>query len=148
MAVHALLSSTCDEVDGHVSPSFSPEVQNRMATSTPHQQVFLSPKLPWCTFRMLNTLLSSFFILLQLSLIGNAFWKDQTCLHWDQKFFEAWFQFSTHHRGKVSQAFLTVILNYLYTIIVFIKILIWLRLENVELSFSFNCIALLRVLGW
>ncbi|KAG1953321.1 cilia- and flagella-associated protein [Pimephales promelas] len=44
MAVHALLSSTCDEVDGHVSPSFSPEVQNRMATSTPHQQEMLFEK--------------------------------------------------------------------------------------------------------
>ncbi|KAK7149598.1 hypothetical protein R3I94_009044 [Phoxinus phoxinus] len=50
MAVHALLSSTCVEVDGHVSPStssassLSPEEQNRTATSTPRQQEMLLEK--------------------------------------------------------------------------------------------------------
>ncbi|XP_026065483.1 cilia- and flagella-associated protein 54 isoform X3 [Carassius auratus] len=45
-AVHALLSSTCEEVDGHVSPStnsaasFSPqeEKEQKISTSTPHRQ--------------------------------------------------------------------------------------------------------------
>ncbi|XP_048011696.1 cilia- and flagella-associated protein 54 isoform X3 [Megalobrama amblycephala] len=49
-AVHALLSSTCVEADGHVSyftssaSSFSSEEQNRKATSTPHHQDMLLEK--------------------------------------------------------------------------------------------------------